>query len=188
MTVELRNPAWKTWRGKEVGNFMANECDLPQYSLTATRNFSGGSLSDLRDHGMMSKGLARAGIYNLDHQRRIASALSDLEGADEQELTRASSTPSLHFPPVRPPAKFTPSTCVSKERFPHLIGYTPPTSRCNLMVKDALLCPTAKLMQQRSASTGALLGPPGHFSQDRPSFKPYFPENPLATTLQKGKC
>mmetsp|Transcript_34733 Transcript_34733/g.73928 ORF Transcript_34733/g.73928 Transcript_34733/m.73928 type:complete len:174 (+) Transcript_34733:59-580(+) len=161
--------SWRTWQGEEVSNFLANQCNLPEYTVTAKRNLTGKTLGSLRDSGLLSKGLSRAGIYSLDHQQRIASALSLMDQTSAEELKTASSTPASKWPPTKKQTQFTPSSCVKRPT--HLIGYQPPSSYCNLLVKENKLNATAKYMQQRTSSTGALLGP--HQSADRRSLTPY---------------
>mmetsp|Transcript_33122 Transcript_33122/g.51482 ORF Transcript_33122/g.51482 Transcript_33122/m.51482 type:complete len:170 (-) Transcript_33122:47-556(-) len=106
--------AWRAWDGPDVANFISLYCDLPQYAETAKRNLTGAYLDDLLLSGMLGKGLARAGICDLDHQQNIRDALFRLRRTHPEELskilqereasvsklTRRNSTPK-NLPPLR---------------------------------------------------------------------------------------
>lgn len=69
-----------------MASFMDVFCDLPQYSQTIRRNFSGPALRELSAHGMLGKGLARAGICDPCDQQRFVSAVRKLESSSTEEL------------------------------------------------------------------------------------------------------
>mmetsp|Transcript_42274 Transcript_42274/g.79135 ORF Transcript_42274/g.79135 Transcript_42274/m.79135 type:complete len:233 (-) Transcript_42274:52-750(-) len=75
----LQVEALKEWRGHDVGKFVAACCDLPQYESTVEKNLTGARMQALRAAGFLNKGLLRAGICDHSHQRKIASAFTELE-------------------------------------------------------------------------------------------------------------
>eukprot|EP00929_Paragymnodinium_shiwhaense_P105962 TRINITY_DN7100_c0_g1_i1.p1 TRINITY_DN7100_c0_g1~~TRINITY_DN7100_c0_g1_i1.p1 ORF type:complete len:515 (-),score=152.29 TRINITY_DN7100_c0_g1_i1:133-1578(-) len=83
---DLEFESWKDWRGRQVANFLDAFCGLPQYRTTAERNLTGKNLVEMTHYGIMNKGLARAGIVDFDHLRRIASDVLILNESTLEEL------------------------------------------------------------------------------------------------------
>lgn len=86
--VAMVADAWRTWRGHQVADFVEECLDLPQYRLTIERNLPIGILVQLQDEGLLSKGLARAGICSLLHQRAIDAGLFSLRKGELEKLRR----------------------------------------------------------------------------------------------------
>ncbi|CAE8720019.1 unnamed protein product, partial [Polarella glacialis] len=78
--------ATQNWQAEEAATFISELCELPQYALTFQRNLSIRSLLDLRSRGALTKGLCRAGIFDLGHQRRINAELGSLEAGMPPEV------------------------------------------------------------------------------------------------------
>eukprot|EP00928_Gymnodinium_smaydae_P050654 TRINITY_DN34207_c0_g1_i1.p1 TRINITY_DN34207_c0_g1~~TRINITY_DN34207_c0_g1_i1.p1 ORF type:complete len:277 (+),score=37.40 TRINITY_DN34207_c0_g1_i1:86-832(+) len=71
--------SWRTWTGQDVARFVSSDCELPQYAEIAARSLTGDTLGQLVQAGLLSKGLARAGIQDFDHVTRIAEGLRELD-------------------------------------------------------------------------------------------------------------
>jgi len=85
---------YKEWDQKAVNSFITTSCDLPQYEGTIeSNNITGEHLQELRRHDILNVGLARAGICDQDHQRRISDEMARVEqGNPEMERQRLSQT------------------------------------------------------------------------------------------------
>ncbi|CAE8596865.1 unnamed protein product [Polarella glacialis] len=92
---------WSEWSGADVASFVETFCKLPQYSQTIAQNLNGRSLKHLAVSRMLPKGLARAGVCDLEHQRRIASAVMQLESQSPAELTADFNMKSRQHPPLK---------------------------------------------------------------------------------------
>jgi len=77
---------WQQWKGAEVASFICTICDLPQYRTVIRQNLTGRSLLQLATAQMLNKGLALAGICDVDHQRSIAGAVAMLMESAPDDL------------------------------------------------------------------------------------------------------
>eukprot|EP00440_Ansanella_granifera_P032267 gb/GFBE01035019.1/.p1 GENE.gb/GFBE01035019.1/~~gb/GFBE01035019.1/.p1 ORF type:complete len:184 (+),score=28.00 gb/GFBE01035019.1/:1-552(+) len=165
------------WQGEEAATFVAELCDLPQYSATAQRNLSLGTLRQLKAHGLLSKGLARAGISELQHQKRIGAELRSLEAGlpddlldGRQTLLSTSASGQLATITARDllGSRHTlrKGPCVPIQRGSSLV--------CSpkVMVGAPVPTPTSRQLLRKAASAGCL-APPNHASRERLSPSPF---------------
>mmetsp|Transcript_31349 Transcript_31349/g.91461 ORF Transcript_31349/g.91461 Transcript_31349/m.91461 type:complete len:345 (-) Transcript_31349:163-1197(-) len=78
--------SWKAWTGNEMATFICTFCSLPEYQEVIRQNLTGQAIEQLMAAKMLSKGLARAGICDKDHQDSISVALSSLIELPPEEL------------------------------------------------------------------------------------------------------
>lgn len=69
---------WQSWNHTECACFIADVCSLPQYIDVAERNLTGAYMAELLQAGLLSKGLAKIGIGDFEHVRRITAAVQAL--------------------------------------------------------------------------------------------------------------
>jgi len=69
---------WQSWNNTECACFIAEVCNLPQYIDVAERNLTGAYMAELLQAGTLSKGLAKMGIGDFEHVRRITAAIQAL--------------------------------------------------------------------------------------------------------------
>eukprot|EP00930_Biecheleria_cincta_P073955 TRINITY_DN61203_c0_g1_i1.p1 TRINITY_DN61203_c0_g1~~TRINITY_DN61203_c0_g1_i1.p1 ORF type:complete len:186 (-),score=24.93 TRINITY_DN61203_c0_g1_i1:84-641(-) len=176
-----------TWRGDEAATFFTEQCHLPQYAASAQRNLSLVSLRELQSYGVLTKGLSRAGVCELEHQQTVDHELRTLQAGlpaellDGRQLLGNGPNPSvtlvakellaarhmLKKGPKVPIQRGSSLTCLAKASMgnPHITREPPQTS-------------TAKMLLKRSASSG-FLRPELHRSAERWSPSPFdFPTLP----------
>lgn len=97
---------WRDWTGQDVASFVSAFGGLPQYSQAISQNVTGPGLEQMLKGGMISKGLARAGVCDHEHQKKIASVLLQLTTAEPEALRqefaqlRSQDTTPVAYPPV----------------------------------------------------------------------------------------
>jgi len=69
---------WQSWNNTECACFIAEVCKLPQYTDVAERNLTGAYMAELLQAGLLSKGLAKIGIGDFEHVRRITASIQAL--------------------------------------------------------------------------------------------------------------
>lgn len=79
---------WQQWRGAEVASFICTFCGLPQYRAVIKQNITGYNLLELESAKMLNKGLALAGICDIEHQKSIAQAVVVLIESEPDALAQ----------------------------------------------------------------------------------------------------
>lgn len=89
---------WRSWNGQECGRFISEVCQLPEYADVAERNLSGAYIDELLQAGLLSKGLARIGIGDFDHVRRVTAAIQKLDFGARLGMSFGASRPPTSQP------------------------------------------------------------------------------------------
>eukprot|EP00929_Paragymnodinium_shiwhaense_P021319 TRINITY_DN13937_c0_g1_i1.p1 TRINITY_DN13937_c0_g1~~TRINITY_DN13937_c0_g1_i1.p1 ORF type:complete len:435 (+),score=72.68 TRINITY_DN13937_c0_g1_i1:192-1496(+) len=77
---------WREWTNVEITFYLVTVCDLQQYEDVLLKNISAFAIQELYPAGLLCKGLTRAGVSELAHQRLIQEAVSRLFTDTPEEL------------------------------------------------------------------------------------------------------
>lgn len=157
VATNIEFACWEEWTGSEVAFFISAFCELPQYEHAIQQNLTGAALKRLNAANMLHKGLARAGVCDFDHQRRIAAAVSRLETLAPEELDqelnkhlegqgvmRYRNRKRIPAPPARPAGKGRPRGCFIEL---HLLDL-------EALSKPRVASPTTARMQRPTSAGG----------------------------------
>lgn len=158
----LGNAEIDNWDGTDTAQFISEHCDLPQYALTFKRNLSGATLRKLQEAGVLSKGLSRAGICDVEHQQHIAEQLHRLSfGATSSGVKKMSDnwTRSFSETQLKMSSHSTvKSSMVPATKLPGSISRGSVRARFGFVVKQPEPSSTGKMMQ-KSLSTPDMQAP-----------------------------
>jgi len=117
--------SWQTWNSTECAHFIVDVCQLPQYFDVAERALSGPYMNELLQAGLLSKGLAKIGIGDFEHVRRITTAIQSLDSETCVRVSLSARRPPSRGAPARADSKLLPNSAPARQQQTLTSGRSP---------------------------------------------------------------